>query len=104
MSLSCAHKLISVTLCGCVRIISGDLQYWIPNAVCAPGVIPDKVRLDMPAEAWYNDMRTPAAEILLAECRKQRDGLPGTSSPDADHALLESAEGANTGTLSFKSC
>jgi len=52
----------------------------------------------MPAVAWYNDMRTPAAEILLAECRKQRDGLSGTQSPHVDHAL-ESIEGANTGTL-----
>lgn len=61
-------------------------------------MIPDKVRLDMPAVAWYDDMRTPAADILLAECRKQRDGLPGT--PNTDPALLESAEGANTGTFS----
>ena len=84
-----------------IQLSHGAFQYWRLRPVCAPGVIPDKVRLDMPADAWYDNMRTPAAEILLAECRKQRDGLPGTCSPDVDHALLESAEGANTGTLSF---
>lgn len=66
------------------------------------GVIPDKVRLDMPAAAWYNDMRTPAAEILLAECRRQRDGPAEATSPDADHALLESLEDGNTGAPSSR--
>jgi hypothetical protein len=91
------HFMMGLLQCKLIGLIS---FYWnVTDDNFDPGVIPEKVRLEMPAVAWYDDMRTPAAEILLAECRKQRDGLSGTQPPDADHALLESVEGANKGAF-----
>lgn len=64
-------------------------------------MLPEKGDLKLPEPLWYNEMKTPSEDYLLAEFRQERMAVDASSAP-ADHALMDSNEmkpGANAGTV-----
>lgn len=89
------------------RLLSKKLPSWtLTDSIAPAGAMPDKAAVEMPPENWCSEMCTPSAEILLAEFRRQREGLAGKqTSEDAQQSTEDpAAEGAKqAGTRHIKS-
>ena len=46
--------------------------------------MPAKAAIKLPPPAWFEEMRTPSAEILLAEFRQHLDGAAAGDQADTD--------------------
>lgn len=62
------------------------------QAVIVAGVAPAKAAVKLPPPAWFEEMRTPSAEVLLAEFRQHLDGAGDQADTDMPAACAPEAE------------
>ena len=62
------------------------------QAVIVAGVAPAKAAVKLPPPAWFEEMRTPSAEVLLAEFRQHLDGAGDQADTDMPAACAPEAK------------
>ncbi len=62
------------------------------EACLLAGLLPDKGTLELPPAQWFEHMRTPPAEMLLAEFRQQQGEAVEPRPEEPAHILTDSNE------------
>ena len=60
------------------------MQHPGSRPVIVAGLVPAKAAVKLPPPAWFEEMRTPSAEILLAEFRQHLDGVTAGDQTDTE--------------------
>ena len=62
------------------------------SASVVAGMLPERGSLELPPAQWLEQMRTPPAEILLAEFRQQQGHAVEAQPDESGHVLMDSNE------------